>query len=108
MSIALVEISSLVIIYILMIYSFGSDQIYTDLVIYRVFRVQDFTVYYGLLIAIVVIWCRLSSTLKAYSYQSYTEHRKRIFAQGCGMFLFCGLNLASEIMFVNRMMHLTV
>jgi hypothetical protein len=68
MSIAIVEMSSLLIIYILMRYTFGSDQIYTDLVIYRVFRVQDFSVYYGLLLAIMVIWWRLSSTLKSYSY----------------------------------------
>lgn len=39
MSIALVETSSLVIIYILMVYTFGADQIYTDLIIYRVFRI---------------------------------------------------------------------
>ena len=58
--------------------------------------------------AIIGIWWQLSSTLKARQYQSYIEHRRRIFAQGFGMFMFCNLNLASEIMFVNRMMNLTV
>lgn len=55
-----------------------------------------------------MIGWRLSSTLKAYSYQGYIEHRKRIFAQWFGMFMFCSLNLSSEILFVNRIMHLTV
>ena len=104
----LLQSVSLIGLYALMIYRGVEDQIYIDLLVYRLFRLQDFAVYYGLLVAIITITVQLRQALKAYQYIQYTEHKQRIFAQSFGMFMFCFLNLSSEMLFVNRMFHLTL
>ena len=61
---------------------------------------QDFIVYYVLLVAIFIVCLRLRQTLKDNQNSLYLDNWKDLWLQALGILLFCSINFVAELLFI--------